>query len=97
MAYRSSVHSRLHGAWLLSMLLIIGIGALVPVGTIRSSAGSASGAHSGDHLHPNDAGYQAMANAIDLRLFEHWANAVDLRLFEHEANANAVDLAPIAP
>ena len=21
---------------------------------------------SGDHLHPNDAGYQAMANAIDL-------------------------------
>jgi lysophospholipase L1-like esterase len=26
---------------------------------------------SGDHLHPNDAGYQAMANAVDLRLFEH--------------------------
>jgi lysophospholipase L1-like esterase len=25
---------------------------------------------SGDHLHPNDAGYQAMANAIDLKLFE---------------------------
>jgi lysophospholipase L1-like esterase len=24
---------------------------------------------SGDHLHPNDAGYKAMANAIDLRLF----------------------------
>jgi lysophospholipase L1-like esterase len=24
---------------------------------------------SGDHLHPNDAGYPAMANAIDLRLF----------------------------
>jgi lysophospholipase L1-like esterase len=24
---------------------------------------------SGDHLHPNDTGYQAMANAIDLRLF----------------------------
>lgn len=24
---------------------------------------------SGDHLHPNDAGYQAMADAIDLRLF----------------------------
>jgi lysophospholipase L1-like esterase len=24
---------------------------------------------SGDHLHPNDAGYQAMANAIDLALF----------------------------
>ena len=23
---------------------------------------------SGDHLHPNDAGYQAMANAIPLRL-----------------------------
>jgi lysophospholipase L1-like esterase len=22
---------------------------------------------SGDHLHPNDAGYQAMADAIDLR------------------------------
>jgi lysophospholipase L1-like esterase len=26
--------------------------------------------NSGDHLHPNDAGYQAMANAIDLRLFK---------------------------
>jgi lysophospholipase L1-like esterase len=25
---------------------------------------------SGDHLHPNDAGYQAMANAIDLSLFK---------------------------
>jgi lysophospholipase L1-like esterase len=24
---------------------------------------------SGDHLHPNDAGYQVMANAIDLSLF----------------------------
>jgi lysophospholipase L1-like esterase len=24
---------------------------------------------SGDHLHPNDAGYQAMANAVDLNLF----------------------------
>jgi len=24
---------------------------------------------SGDHLHPNDAGYEAMANAIDLKLF----------------------------
>jgi lysophospholipase L1-like esterase len=24
---------------------------------------------SGDHLHPNDQGYQAMANAIDLSLF----------------------------
>ena len=23
---------------------------------------------SGDHLHPNDAGYQAMANAIDLEM-----------------------------
>ena len=25
---------------------------------------------SGDHLHPNDAGYQAMGGAIDLKLFE---------------------------
>jgi lysophospholipase L1-like esterase len=25
---------------------------------------------SGDHAHPNDAGYQAMANAIDLKLFK---------------------------
>jgi lysophospholipase L1-like esterase len=25
---------------------------------------------SGDHLHPNDAGYQAMANAIDLLLLK---------------------------
>jgi lysophospholipase L1-like esterase len=24
---------------------------------------------SGDHLHPNDVGYQAMANAVDLELF----------------------------
>ena len=24
---------------------------------------------SGDHLHPNDAGYQAMADSIDLNLF----------------------------
>ena len=23
---------------------------------------------SGDHLHPNDAGYQAMANAVDLAM-----------------------------
>jgi len=23
----------------------------------------------GDHLHPNDAGYEAMANAIDLKIF----------------------------
>lgn len=26
---------------------------------------------SGDHLHPNDAGYKAMADSIDLRLFAH--------------------------
>jgi lysophospholipase L1-like esterase len=26
---------------------------------------------SGDHLHPNDAGYQAMANAINLKLFKN--------------------------
>lgn len=25
---------------------------------------------SGDHLHPGDAGYQAIANAIDLKLFK---------------------------
>ena len=25
---------------------------------------------SGDHLHPNDAGYEAMGNAIDLALFK---------------------------
>ena len=24
---------------------------------------------SGDHIHPNDAGYEAMANAVDLSLF----------------------------
>ena len=24
---------------------------------------------SGDHLHPNDAGYRAMADAVDLELF----------------------------
>jgi hypothetical protein len=24
----------------------------------------------GDHLHPNDAGYRAMAESIDLRLFD---------------------------
>jgi lysophospholipase L1-like esterase len=26
---------------------------------------------SGDHLHPNDAGYQAMSDAFDLHLFAH--------------------------
>jgi lysophospholipase L1-like esterase len=25
---------------------------------------------SGDHLHPNDAGYKAMADSIDLKLFK---------------------------
>jgi lysophospholipase L1-like esterase len=25
---------------------------------------------SGDHIHPNDAGYKAMADAIDLALFK---------------------------
>ena len=30
---------------------------------------------SGDHLHPNDAGYQAMANAIDLSMFTKTASA----------------------
>lgn len=41
---------------------------------------------SGDHLHPNDAGYQAMANAIDLRLFNSpfAIRAVDLRLFRFD-------------
>jgi lysophospholipase L1-like esterase len=29
---------------------------------------------SGDHLHPNDAGMRAMANAIPLRLFRSAAN-----------------------
>ena len=29
--------------------------------------------HRGDHLHPNDAGYEAMANAIDLKLFTRQA------------------------
>jgi lysophospholipase L1-like esterase len=24
----------------------------------------------GDHLHPNDAGYRAMGDAVDLKLFE---------------------------
>ncbi|MGH8855566.1 MAG: hypothetical protein ACREWI_14990 [Telluria sp.] len=26
---------------------------------------------SGDHLHPNDAGYQAMGNAVRLTVFRH--------------------------
>jgi lysophospholipase L1-like esterase len=30
----------------------------------------ASGYDSGDHLHPNDAGYMAMAASIDLKLFQ---------------------------
>ncbi|HUL57995.1 MAG TPA: SGNH/GDSL hydrolase family protein [Anaeromyxobacteraceae bacterium] len=30
---------------------------------------------SGDHLHPNDAGYAAMGNAVDLRLFQAPPNA----------------------
>ena len=33
---------------------------------------------SGDHLHPNDAGMQAMAGAIPLRLFRHHHVALDL-------------------
>jgi len=28
-----------------------------------------AGFNDGDHLHPNDAGYKAMANSIDLRIF----------------------------
>ncbi len=35
---------------------------------------------SGDHLHPGDAGYQAMANAIDLSLFD-----IDLSLLRRDA------------
>jgi lysophospholipase L1-like esterase len=33
-------------------------------------AAIAAGFDSGDHLHPNDAGYRAMGEAIDLKLFE---------------------------
>ena len=33
---------------------------------------------SGDHLHPNDAGMRAMADAIPLRLFRHDARLVAL-------------------
>jgi lysophospholipase L1-like esterase len=29
---------------------------------------------SGDHLHPSNAGYEAMANAIDLKLFKNEAD-----------------------
>ena len=36
----------------------------------------------GDHLHPNDAGYQAMADAVDLSLFD-----TDLSLLRQEAQA----------
>ena len=36
----------------------------------RLRSGDAISYDSGDHLHPNDAGYQAMANAIDLALFK---------------------------
>jgi len=31
----------------------------------------------GDHLHPNDAGFEAMANAVDLRLFRDEDNGDD--------------------
>jgi lysophospholipase L1-like esterase len=34
---------------------------------------------SGDHLHPNDAGYQAMANALDLALFRAMPAPVERR------------------
>jgi lysophospholipase L1-like esterase len=37
---------------------------------------------SGDHLHPNDTGYQAMADAIDLSLFAADPQAETDRLFE---------------
>ena len=33
---------------------------------------------SGDHLHPNDAGYESMAKAIDLKLFKA-AKPIDSR------------------
>ena len=36
----------------------------------KNPAAMRSAFDSGDHLHPNDAGYQAMANAIDLSLFK---------------------------
>ena len=39
---------------------------------------------SGDHLHPSDAGYQAMADAIDLSLFH-----VNSRAVRHSARAQA--------
>jgi lysophospholipase L1-like esterase len=34
---------------------------------------------SGDHLHPNDAGYRAMGSSIDLRLFSGDADDRDDR------------------
>ena len=42
--------------------LLVGMVALCGVVTF--------GLQGGDHLHPNDAGMQAMADAIPLRLFE---------------------------
>jgi lysophospholipase L1-like esterase len=38
---------------------------------------------SGDHLHPNDAGYKAMANGVDLRLFRRGEDGDEDR---HERN-----------
>ena len=39
----------------------------------------AANADSGDHLHPKDAGYKAMADAIDLKLFQANKTKLDLK------------------
>jgi lysophospholipase L1-like esterase len=42
-----------------------------PADPTRLRADAANNYDSGDHLHPSDAGYQAMANAIDIALFKN--------------------------
>ena len=43
---------------------------------------------SGDHLHPNDAGYEAMANAVDLALFRATAARAAQMILRRPAAAN---------
>jgi hypothetical protein len=45
------------------------IAARAHVHGLKGIAGTQLPSHAGDHLHPNDASYSAVAHAIDLKLF----------------------------
>jgi len=50
----------------------------------------------GDHLHPNDAGYQAMANAVDLSIFRRQADRREAGQARERANPEARRLRALA-